>query len=194
VRRRYDNRLRAEHAEETRQRILAALAAQLAAGRQEFSLSEVAEQAGVSLRTLHHHFPNAESRVAALAEWIDAQVGIVHDGPASVDDIGPYAARMAEAFFRNEHLLRAQMAAGIARQVRRQRRRQREDRLRRVIGEAVPEPRAAARVAATLAWIISADAACVLKDRFGLGNDEVARVMTWATRVLTQAACKGDVP
>jgi AcrR family transcriptional regulator len=192
--RRYASALRAEQAEDTRSRILAALAAQLATAPDDFSLAQVAAQAGVSLRTVHHHFPDSESRVAALATWIDAQVGISGDGPKSVGDIVPYARRMCETFFANEQLLRAQAVSGVATQVRRRRRRKREEQLREIIGHSIADPQAAARVAALMTWLINADTSIALKDRLGFDNEEATRVAVWMVRVLLDAAMKGDPP
>lgn len=190
----YRSSLRAAQAEETRHRILAAMAEQLAEGPAEFSLPRVAQRAGVALRTIHHHFPDAEARIAGLAEWIDAQSGIAEAGPDSADDMAPYARRMAEAFFRNERLMRAQLAPGVAERVRGRRRRRREQRLRKGVEALVPDPRAAASAAAMFAWLISADTAVALADRHGLERGEVARAMEWAARALVAAIRAGDAP
>ena len=62
---------RDEKAQATRATILAAFAEQLSEGNDRLSPSAAAARAGVSLRTVHVHFPNEESQVAALAEWLD---------------------------------------------------------------------------------------------------------------------------
>jgi AcrR family transcriptional regulator len=191
--RRYVSTLRAELSEEVRERILAALAEQLAAGAADFSLSQVAQRAGVSLRTVHNYFPGGEARVAALAKWIDDQVGLSGEAPTSFDDIGPYARRMALGYCRNEPLMRAQMAVGIANQVRR-RRAKREEQLRHVVAGIVPDSRKAELVAAMIACVISADIAAALQDRYRVKNEDAVRLIEWAARVLAQAASRSDLP
>lgn len=192
--RRYASALRAELSEEVRNRILAALAEQLAAGAADFSLSQVAQRAGVSLRTVHNYFPGEEARIAALAKWIDDQVGLSGEAPASFDDIGPYACRMALGYFRNEQLMRAQMAVGVANRVRRRRRAKREAQLRHVVAGAVSDSQKAELVAAMIACVISADIVAALCDRYGVKNEDAVRLIEWAARVLAQAASRGDLP
>jgi AcrR family transcriptional regulator len=192
--RRYASALRAELSETVRNRILAALAEQLAAGAADFSLSQVAQRAGVSLRTVHNYFPGEETRIAALAKWIDDQVGLSGEAPASFDDIGPYARRMAVGHFRNEPLMRAQLAVGIANRVRRRRRARREEQLRHVVASVVPDPRKAELVAAMIACVISSDIATALGDRYGVKDEDAVRLIEWAARVLAQAASRGDLP
>jgi membrane-bound ClpP family serine protease len=66
--RRYVSPTRQAQASATRRAILEAFAEQLSeAGRDRLSPSEAAVRAGVSLRTVHAHFPNEASQVAALA-------------------------------------------------------------------------------------------------------------------------------
>ena len=70
----YVSAKREEKAQATRAAILAAFAQQLSEGNDRLSPSAAAARAGVSLRTVHVHFPNEESQVAALAEWLDHQL------------------------------------------------------------------------------------------------------------------------
>lgn len=71
--RRYVSPKREAKAQATRTAILEAFAEQLSEpGRDKLSPSEAALRAGVSLRTVHFHFPNEESQVAALGAWCDA--------------------------------------------------------------------------------------------------------------------------
>jgi len=192
--RRYANTLRTELSGEVRNRILAALAEQLAAGAGDFSLSQVAQRAGVSLRTVHNYFPGEDERVAALANWIDDQVGLSGEAPTCFDDIGPYARRMALGYFRNEPLMRAQMAVGVANRVRRRRRAKREAQLTRVVAGVVPDAHKAELVAAIIASVISADIAAALSDRYGVEKADVVRLIEWAAHALAHVASRGDLP
>ncbi|WP_017666688.1 TetR/AcrR family transcriptional regulator [Sandarakinorhabdus sp. AAP62] len=70
----YVSAKREEKAQATRAAILTAFAEQLSEGNDRLSPSAAAARAGVSLRTVHVHFPNEESQIAALAEWLDHQL------------------------------------------------------------------------------------------------------------------------
>lgn len=73
--RKYVSPKREAQAQATRTAILEAFAEQLSEpGRTTLSPSEAAARAGVSLRTVHVHFPNEASQIAALGEWFDTQI------------------------------------------------------------------------------------------------------------------------
>jgi AcrR family transcriptional regulator len=68
----YTSPKREAQAQATRKAILEAFAEQLSEpGREKLSPSDAAARAGVSLRTVHVHFPNEASQIAALGEWLD---------------------------------------------------------------------------------------------------------------------------
>ncbi len=69
----YRSELRTEQAERTRERILEALVEQLGEGNEDFSIPRVAERAGVSVRTVYHHFPNRDAQIEAVARWLDGR-------------------------------------------------------------------------------------------------------------------------
>lgn len=74
-RRPYRSPLRARQAEDTRDLILKALGEQILGSRPgEFSLPEVAERAGVSVRTLYRHFGSREHLMEALEAYAVARV------------------------------------------------------------------------------------------------------------------------
>lgn len=90
--RRYVSNKRRTQAAATRLAILEAFAEQLSEpGRDSLSPSEAASRAGVSLRTVHVYYPNAESQIVALGEWYDQRFypeGVaVASGP---DDLARY--------------------------------------------------------------------------------------------------------
>lgn len=102
--------MREAQAAATKDAILSAFAEQLSdPGRTTFSPTEAAKRAGVSVRTVHTYFPNADAQIIGLAEWFDRQVfpqGVsVADGP---DDLARY--------FRDIHInaLRSPVARALA--------------------------------------------------------------------------------
>jgi len=69
-RRNYRSALREKQQGETRESILRALGEQILKSRPgEFSLPEVAERAGVSVRTVYRHFGSREALIEALQEY-----------------------------------------------------------------------------------------------------------------------------
>ncbi|MEO5900380.1 MAG: TetR/AcrR family transcriptional regulator, partial [Ilumatobacteraceae bacterium] len=63
---------RVAQAAATREAILEAFAEQLSEpDRHTLSPSEAAQRAGVSVRTVHLHFPNGDDQIVALGEWWD---------------------------------------------------------------------------------------------------------------------------
>lgn len=73
--RRYISPKRDAKAQATRKAILEAFAAQFTDPHcDRLSPSLAAKRAGVSLRTVHIHFPNEESQIMALGEWLDGEL------------------------------------------------------------------------------------------------------------------------
>jgi AcrR family transcriptional regulator len=67
----YNSPKREAQAQATREAILDAFVAQLSEGRDRISPSDAAERAGVSLRTVHVYFPNEDSQIVGVGEWLD---------------------------------------------------------------------------------------------------------------------------
>jgi len=182
----YDSPLRDEQAAGTRERILAALAAQLGEARDDFSIPNVAARAGVSLRTVYHHFPNRDSQVRAVAEWLEREIG-APDEPQSSEQLPAYAARMYERFRDNEPLIRAQLAPGIAEHVRARRRRGRVAAIERCVRETGVPPGDVRLASALLKHLISADAGIALMDKYGLTIAEAATTVHWVVALVADA-------
>lgn len=84
--------LRDRQLELTRDLILEALAGVIAEGRlAEFSVQDVADRAGVSLRTVYRHFPSREALLEGFAPWAANRVrdAGAMEFPANADDIAP---------------------------------------------------------------------------------------------------------
>ncbi len=162
----------------TRSAILEAFAAQLSDPlRDKLSPSEAAARAGVSLRTVHVHFPNEASQIAALAEWFDNVIypqGVtLCAGP---DDLVRYFRdihRMALS-----HPVSRALASdrGVWRAMRERRRVKRLDAIRHAVKEIGAPPRATADATAMLLGLSGADASWPLHD-YGLPLDRVPDVI-----------------
>ncbi len=189
----YVSPLRAAQTEQTRDAILEALAEQMAEAREEFSIPRVAKRAGVSTRTVYHHFPNREAQVEALAAWIERRLGPA-EPPQGLRDLPDFQERMCRRFQANEALVRAQLAAGIASSVRARRRKAREAAIDGCVTGAGVTGADAKLLGAFLKNLIGAQSGIALLDRYGLSMEETIRVMRWAVRVVTEAIAKGDLP
>lgn len=176
--RRYVSPKREAQAVATRQAILEAFAEQLSEpGRDKLSPSEAAERAGVSLRTVHFHFPNEASQVAALGEWFDKVLypkGVVLvSGP---DDLPRY--------FRDIHAMALQHPVsrtlasdrGVWREMRQLRRAKRLEAIRQAVKAIGAPPRATADATAMLLSLSGADASWPLHDH-GLPLERVPDVI-----------------
>jgi AcrR family transcriptional regulator len=83
--------LRERQMELTRDMILEALAGLIAEGSlAEFSVQDVADRAGVSLRTVYRHFPSRDALLDGFSPWIGDRIRAAGglDFPSSADDIG----------------------------------------------------------------------------------------------------------
>ena len=189
----YKSALREEQAESTRQRILAALADELAAGADEFRIAQVAERAGVSVRTVYQHFPNREAQIRALADWLDARMGTRDAGPSRLEDVPAHAHTRFEAYQKDPALFRAQLASKLSETVRKRRRAARDKRIEELVAAHCP-PEQARLAAAMLNTLISVEIGVALEDRFGLRGDDVTRAAQWGVDVLVEAIRRGRLP
>ena len=166
--RRYISPQRQAQAAATRDAILAAFAHQLSEpgrDRDRLSPSEAAERAGVSLRTVHVHFPNEESQLAALSDWFDRMFypdGVVlASGP---DDLPRYF-RDIHAMALKHPLTRVIAArGGVWREVRQRRRVARLEAIRAAVAAVGAPPQATEDATAMLLSLSGADAAWPLHD------------------------------
>ncbi len=196
--RRYVSPTRQARAAATRDTILEAFAEQLSEpGRNTLSPSEAARRAGVSVRTVHTHFPNSDSQIVALGEWFDRHFypnGVeVASGP---DDLARY--------FREIHtnalatpLTRALATSSstVWKEVRQRRRTARLDAIRRAVAAIGAPPRATDDATAMLLSLSGADASWPLHDLYGLPLERVPDVIANTVQLvvdqLTAAATSG---
>ena len=165
--RRYVSPKREAQAAATREAILAAFAEQLSEpGRDKLSPSEAALRAGVSLRTVHFHFPNEDRQILALSDWLDRMLYpegvVIASGP---DDLPRYF-RDIHAMALRHPLTRALAASrsGVWKEVRDRRRVKRLDAVRKAV-KAIGAPRKATEDASAMLLSLSgADASLRLHD------------------------------
>jgi AcrR family transcriptional regulator len=178
--RRYVSPKREAKAAATREAILEAFAEQLSAlDRNTLSPSEAAVRAGVSVRTVHLHFPNADSQITGVGEWFDR-----HFYPAGVqlaqgpDDLARY--------FRDIHTnaLKTPLTRALStstsplwREVRQRRRAARLDAIRKSVASIGAPKRETEDATAMLLSLAGADASWPMHDTYGLQLDRVPDVI-----------------
>jgi AcrR family transcriptional regulator len=173
--RRYVSPKREAQAAATREAILQAFAEQLSSpGRSTLSPSEAARRAGVSVRTVHMHFPTADDQIIALAEWFDSHfypkgIQVAH-GP---DDLARYFREVHEGALKWP-ITRA-LTSGqspVWREVRLRRRAERLDAIRLSVAAIGAPRRATEEATATLLAMSGADFSWTMRD-YGLPLDQI---------------------
>ena len=177
--RRYVSPKRDAQAAATREAILNAFAQQASEpGRDKLSPSEAALRAGVSLRTVHFHFPNEESQILALSDWFDLMFypdGVVlASGP---DDLPRYF-RDIHAMALKHPVTRALATSrgGVWQDVRQRRRVKRLDAIRKAVKAIGAPAKATADATAMLLSLSGADASWPLHDH-GLALERIPEVL-----------------
>ena len=177
--RRYVSPKREAQAAATREAILSAFAEQLSApGRDKLSPREAALRAGVSLRTVHFHFPNEESQILALSEWFDRVFypdGVVL--AAGPDDLPRYFRDIhTKALLHPLTKVIAASRSGVWQEVRNRRRVRRLDAIREAVKAIGAPPTETADATAMLLSLSGADASWPLHDD-GLALDRIPDVI-----------------
>lgn len=187
-RRSYRSPLRERRAAETRRRVLEATARVIAdGGVGAFSIRAVASGAEVGERTVYHHFPDRQTLLDGLAEWVDTLIAdrgvdidirtvddlprLVRDVYRAFDDIGAPAVAMA----------RLSMTEGI----RSAGHRRRTEGLRRLVGTLEGlSPGEVERRFAVLRVITASTTWLTFREALGLEPEEAARAAGWAIDTL----------
>jgi AcrR family transcriptional regulator len=174
----YSSPKREAQALATRAAILEAFAEQLSEpGRDKLSPSEAALRAGVSLRTVHFHFPNEASQIAALGAWFDKVLypkGVVLvSGP---DDLPRYYRDIHRMALKHPVSRILASDRGVLREMRVARRAQRLEAIRQAVKAVGAPPRATADATALLLSLSGADASWPLHDH-GLPLERIPDVI-----------------
>jgi len=190
----YNNANRAAQAAETRLAILEAFSKQLTeTGRDQLSPSEAAAATGVSVRTVHGHFPTHESRIAGLAEYFDAQLypaGVqLAAGP---DDLPRYYRDIHAMALKSRLSYVLASNPSLAGEVRQQRRAKRLDAIRAAVKAIGAPKRETEDATAMLLSLSGADASWPMHDLYGLPlariPDVIANTVALIVADVTKAA------
>jgi AcrR family transcriptional regulator len=187
----YGSPLRAQQAEETRERILDATGRVMAGGLAFVSIPQVAREAGVSVPTIYRHFPTKHDLLAAVYPHAVRRAGLDELViPRSMDEL---RAGLRAYFERTDlfgDLARAAMASPAAEEVRRINMPDRVAIFRRLAGSIEPKPSKAdrERIARLLVILTASSALRLWRDQLGSSVEEAADDVDWVLRAAIASA------
>lgn len=188
TRRTYESPLRERQMKETKEAIFRAATEQLADhGLAEFHIPELAEAAGVSVRTVYRYFPTKDALLESFAHWLDDQVGSPATTPAaSLDDLLEGVETVYAGFDDNEGVIRSHWATPHGRGIREKGRIRRLAAVESAVKSALPNLSAKEQRQATaiLSLLHSSRTWQAFKDDFGIDGKESGKVVAWALRTL----------
>jgi AcrR family transcriptional regulator len=166
----------------------------------DFSMKEVAERAGVSLRTVYNHFATREDLLDALGEAMDEQSRAL-GGPRAQDleklDDLLHAVETNVGIFEQlggiSEALAQMPLVDVGRDAKRVERTQL---ITSFIAEQMPSapPADALAIATVLRHLFSHRSWFWLTREYGLETDELTRTCNWIIKTLLAAAEAGDLP
>ncbi|MCG3174795.1 MAG: hypothetical protein GMKNLPBB_03084 [Myxococcota bacterium] len=194
-RREYSSPVREAAARKTRSSILEAFARQLGRpGATDFSVAEAARTAGVSVRTVHHYFPDRRACVQALAAWAEDAFGPLAAPLETPGDLPAFVRAAYERAGRNIDLTRAMYVTGLGNEVRLARLKARRAKIQEILAALGADPAETRRAAAVVAMLASSEAGVPLMDIHGLdlataGEAAAEAVEAIVTRLTAAGRC-----
>jgi AcrR family transcriptional regulator len=189
----YRSQLRAQQADQTRERILDATVRVTARGIAYVSIPAVAREAGVSVPTIYRHFATKRDLLGALYQHVVRRAGFSElVVPRSMDELldglRPYFERTDSL----GDLARAAMASPASEDVRRLNMPDRLAIFRRVADSIVPPPSDADRdrIARLLVILTASSSLRMWRDQLGSSVDEAADDVDWVLRAITSATSR----
>lgn len=191
--RRYDASRRREAAAGRRQRILDAFLAQLAVpGATELSVPAAAAAAGVSVRTVYSHFPDAAAMRAAASAEIERQLVANPPPLRTAADLPELCRYLYRQFEQHEQLVRASLSPGVANEIRNLRRRPRRNAIEEALATIGADPVTLRLATALITHLSGARGGVALIDDEGLTAAEAADAASWAVGALIKAMTPSD--
>jgi AcrR family transcriptional regulator len=192
-RRSYDSPLREARAHETRERILAATAARMQDDAHgDFTLDDVAREAGVERRTVFRHFATREALLEAFWAWINHRI-TPHTLPTSLEELRAAPRQTFTRFDEQEGVVRGSLHTPTGRAMRMAvvpaRRRAFRQALREVATAASPADRR--RLEAAVHALYSAAAWETMRDYAGVTGAQAGDAASWAIGILVDAVRRG---
>lgn len=202
----YHSPLRERQAAETRTLILEALAQVIAeGGTTDFTVEDVAAQAGVATRTVYRHFPSRQALLDALAEHLDERFGELRAAdelPGLVDDVPDADALLSTVpavmrrFDDLEPFSTAMVLTANRGMLRSQRHDRRTEQFRELLAGKLERVDAGQRdaVFALARHLLSSQTWFALRKEFGLDGETAGRTVAQAIGALLDAAATDRQP
>jgi AcrR family transcriptional regulator len=193
----YGSPLRAQQAEETRERILDATVRVMADGLAFVSIPRVAREAGVSVPTVYRHFATKRDLLGAIYAHSVRRAGLDElVRPRSMDEL---RAGLRTYFERTDSfgdLARAAMASPASDEVRRLNMPDRVAIFRRLADslEPKPSPEDRDRIARLLVVLTASSALRLWRDQLGSSVEEAADDVDWVLRAVIASATSRKGP
>jgi AcrR family transcriptional regulator len=176
------NSLRDQHVDLTRDLIMRAFQRLLQNDLPDaITYPQVAEAAGVSLRTVYRYFPTRVDLLKSAAAWLaEFTDGVEWRDPRTVDDLAGVVPEMGRIFDEHTNVFRALAGDEL------------QDQRREAVAAAVADVSGnlpadeARRAEAVLGYIRSGRAWLVLHDHYGLDGDAIVSALDWAATTLLE--------
>ena len=178
--------LRADHAEQTRGRILDAAIAQMSdAPVESLTVAGVAKRAGIAERTIYRHFQTRDALLAAVWPRMQSLVGS-RGFPQTAADLVATPRRLFPAFDSQEGPVRASVYSEAGREVRLRANDERKEAMLACVRDALPEldAEAAHRRAAAVQLLNSAFAWSAMRDFWDLDGKAAGEAAAEAIAIL----------
>jgi AcrR family transcriptional regulator len=190
-RRGYVSSLRARQADLTRELILRATAEAIAVDPLlGFSMQEVADRAGVSLRSVYRHFPGRKQLFEALYDWVSTRLEVpaLLRSVTTLEDLPSLAAPLFARFDSEAPLVRASVLASLALGTQPATRAEWDRDAFAIFRAEMPnlDSDEARRAWALVRLLFTSRVWLSLSERFGLDTASAAEAIEWAARVLLE--------
>jgi AcrR family transcriptional regulator len=161
----------------------------------DFVVAQVAERAGVSVRTVYHHFPDRETMLDALGEWLAEQLS--YPRPEWPNDLASFAdttVEMAERLSADVDKMRVFFSTPVGQATRQRARARRLEHLRHLAKDELAgvDPQTAEWTVVTIHELASSRTWLAMQDDAGFDVAEAAQAVRWAIRTLLESV-KGTV-
>jgi AcrR family transcriptional regulator len=189
--REYRSELRAEHAEETRKRILDATLRVMARGVATVSIPAVAREAGVSIPTVYRHFGSKSGLLVALYPHLMPRIGMYEtQPPRSIEEFRNAIRAIFERLDAHDDLARVAMASPAAQEARSATMPDRLRFSRRFVDNIAPDLPTTDRdrIARLVVVLTMSSALRTWRDHLGASVNDAADDVDWALRSLIAAA------
>lgn len=182
----YSSPLRQQQTEDTRQRIVQAALEQIAEQPDEaFSHEQIAQRAGIALRTVYRHFPARPELLDAVWKESDRRLNLQHY-PDTEEQMLASLEPVYGEMDRNAALIRGLLNSNAGREMRRRDNERRRQGVVQALGPATQHLGAEQkkRVVAVFQALYGGRTWEMMRDRGQLAEGETAQAIDWAMRTL----------